>query len=125
MKLRDGVKVANSHESMFGLAGFDSSTLPPELIDQLWHVGVHTKQGVQINVGFVVQKDESKLAELILNKFTPILLLHGSGYEFSDELMSQVSSLPSAQRSFYDGEVFFVIASIPDKLLSDKSLAKK
>lgn len=117
--------MTNSHEAMFGLAGFDSSTLPPELIDQLWHVGVHTKQGVQINVGFVVQKDESELAELILKNFTPILLLHGSGYEFSVDLMSQLSALPSAQRSFYDGEVFFVIASIPDKLLSDKSIKKK
>lgn len=125
MKLRGGVKVANSHEAMFGLAGFDISTLSPELTDHLWHVGVHTKQGVQINIGFVIQKDESKFAEIILNNYTPILLLHGSGYEFSNELMSQLSALPSAQRSFYDGEVFFVIASIPDKLLSDKSIKKK
>ena len=86
---------------------------------------MHTKQGVQIHLGFVIQKDESKFAEIILSNYTPILLLHGSGYEFSNELMSQLSALPSAQRSFYDGEVFFVIASIPDKLLSDKSIKKK
>lgn len=109
--------MTNSHEAMFGLAGFDISALTPELTDHLWHVGVNTKQGVQIKVGFVIQKDESKIAEMILNNFTPILFLHGSGLEFSDELMLQLSSLPSAQRSFYDGEVFFVIASIPDKIL--------
>lgn len=112
--------MSNSHEKVFKFAGFNSDSLSSELIDCLWHDASQTKQGLITNIGFLIPVNDDKLLELILNHFNPIFALTGKELNFIQSLKNKIVNMPIAKKSFYEDEVFFVIASIPTHLLNQK-----